>query len=339
MRISGFLAWFLWRSVYLFKLPTWSRRFKVALDWTWDLLFPRDLGFLNSDTSQQFTHAYYREGDFVQRQGDPARVFSVVEEGQLEVSVSDSPDAPERVIALLGKGDFFGNAALLENRPHQTSIRARTAVRLRQASSALFSEMAGSFAPLRQVLANAVIHNSDDLWRRLPISKPFLDREPLSSFLDPLPDNPLRKDTSLGDAIKSLRESDAGQLIVLDERNRLWGKLDRRDLYQLIARVAIIPLDKRNGLTQRKLTDFLSQDPLCITLQDSPFVAAGTMLQHGTAWLPVVRGLDNPEPVGCIRQEKIMDFMLHKVASAKEDAGTSTLAPTEQPLQRRAESA
>jgi NADH:ubiquinone reductase (H+-translocating) len=35
MRISGFLAWFLWRSVYLFKLPTWSRRFKVALDWTW----------------------------------------------------------------------------------------------------------------------------------------------------------------------------------------------------------------------------------------------------------------------------------------------------------------
>lgn len=336
MRISGFLAWFLWRSVYLFKLPTWSRRFKVALDWTWDLLFPRDLGFLNSDTSQQFTHAYYRQGDFVQRQGDPARVFSVVEEGQLEVLVSD---VPERVIAVLGKGDFFGNAALLENRPHQTSIRARTAVRLRQASSALFSEMAGSFAPLRQLLANAVIHNSDDLWRRLPISKPFLDREPLASFLEPLPGNPLRKDTSLGEAIKCLRESTGGQLIVLGENNCLWGKLDRRDLYQLVARIAIIPLDKRDGLTERKLTDFLSPDPLCVALQDSPFVAAGTMLQHGIAWLPVVRGLDDPEPVGCVRQEKIMDFMLHKVASAKEDAATSALAPTEQPLQRRAESA
>jgi NADH dehydrogenase len=339
VRISGFLAWFLWRSVYLFKLPTWSRRFKVALDWTWDLLFPRDLGFLNSDTSQQFTHAYYRPGDFVQRQGDPARVFSVIEEGQLEVLVSDLPDAPERVIAFLGKGDFFGNAALLENRPHQTSIRARTAVRLRQASSALFSEMAGSFAPLRQLLANAVIHNSDDLWRRLPISKPFLDREPLSSFVDPLPGNPLRKGTSLGEAIQCLRESNAGQLIVLDENNHLWGKLDRRDLYQLVARIAITPLDKRDGLTQRQLVDFLSPNPLCVTLQDSPFVAAGTMLQHGIAWLPVVRGLDNPEPVGCIRQEKIMDFMLHKVASAREDVATSALAPTEQPLQHRAESA
>ena len=25
-RISGFVAWFLWRSVYLFELPSWSRR-------------------------------------------------------------------------------------------------------------------------------------------------------------------------------------------------------------------------------------------------------------------------------------------------------------------------
>src|SRR5580692_4898774 len=145
MQVSGFLAWFLWRGVYLFKLPTWSRRIKVALDWSWDLLFPRDLSFLNSDTAKQFTRAYYRPGDFIQRQGDPARVFSVIEEGQAEVLISDAPDAPERVVAVLNKGDFFGDAALIENRPHQTSIRARTVVRLRQASSALFSEMAGSF--------------------------------------------------------------------------------------------------------------------------------------------------------------------------------------------------
>lgn len=339
MHISGFLAWFLWRSVYLFKVPTWSRRFKVALDWTWDLLFPRDLSFLNSDSAKQFTHAYYRPGDFIQRQGDPARVFSVIQEGQVEVLVSDAPNDPERVVAVLGKGDFFGNAALIENRPHQTSIRARTVVRLRQANSALFSEMAGSFAPLRELLANAVTRNSEELWRRLPLAKPLLDREPLASFLDPLPGSPLRKDISLGDAIKCLRESSAGELIVLGENNYLWGKLDRKDLYQMVARIAVIPLDKRDGLSQRKLTDFLLPDPLCVSLQDSPFVAAGTMLQHGITWLPVVRSLDDAEPVGCIREERIMDFMLHKVASATEDVATSTLVPTNQPLQHRTESA
>jgi NADH dehydrogenase len=52
VHISGFIAWLLWRGVYLFKLPTWSRRFKVAFDWAWDLLFPRDLSFLNTDVAK-----------------------------------------------------------------------------------------------------------------------------------------------------------------------------------------------------------------------------------------------------------------------------------------------
>jgi NADH dehydrogenase len=42
IKLSGFLAWFLWRSVYLMKMPGWSRRFRIALDWTADLLFRQD---------------------------------------------------------------------------------------------------------------------------------------------------------------------------------------------------------------------------------------------------------------------------------------------------------
>jgi len=41
LRLSGFMAWFLWRTVYLFKMPGWSRRLRVAIDWTMGLLFPR----------------------------------------------------------------------------------------------------------------------------------------------------------------------------------------------------------------------------------------------------------------------------------------------------------
>lgn len=42
IRLSGFAAWFLWRTIYLFKMPGWSRRLRVALDWTADLVFRRD---------------------------------------------------------------------------------------------------------------------------------------------------------------------------------------------------------------------------------------------------------------------------------------------------------
>lgn len=41
-RISGFPAWFMWRSVYLLKMPGWGRRLRVALEWSIDLLFGRD---------------------------------------------------------------------------------------------------------------------------------------------------------------------------------------------------------------------------------------------------------------------------------------------------------
>src|SRR5262249_62006606 len=39
-KLSGFLAWWLWRTVYLMKLPGLDRKIRVAVDWTLDLLLP-----------------------------------------------------------------------------------------------------------------------------------------------------------------------------------------------------------------------------------------------------------------------------------------------------------
>lgn len=42
-RFSGFFAWWLWRTIYLAKLPRLDRKVRVALDWTLDLFFSKDL--------------------------------------------------------------------------------------------------------------------------------------------------------------------------------------------------------------------------------------------------------------------------------------------------------
>jgi NADH dehydrogenase len=42
VKFSGFLAWWLWRTVYLSKLPRLEKKIRVALDWTLDLIFPKD---------------------------------------------------------------------------------------------------------------------------------------------------------------------------------------------------------------------------------------------------------------------------------------------------------
>lgn len=43
MSFSGKLMWWIWRTVYLFKFNSWSKRFTIMSEWTQALLFPRDI--------------------------------------------------------------------------------------------------------------------------------------------------------------------------------------------------------------------------------------------------------------------------------------------------------
>jgi NADH dehydrogenase len=42
LRFSGFIAWLMWRSIYVIKLPTAKKKLRVMLEWTLDLCFARD---------------------------------------------------------------------------------------------------------------------------------------------------------------------------------------------------------------------------------------------------------------------------------------------------------
>lgn len=42
INFSGFIAWFLWRGIYLSKLPGFEKKVRVMIDWTLDLFFSKD---------------------------------------------------------------------------------------------------------------------------------------------------------------------------------------------------------------------------------------------------------------------------------------------------------
>ena len=52
LKLVGFPAWFLWKTVYMLKLPTLSARFRVVLDWTVELFFERDVSELTVNGGQ-----------------------------------------------------------------------------------------------------------------------------------------------------------------------------------------------------------------------------------------------------------------------------------------------
>jgi NADH dehydrogenase len=66
-KLSGFSAWFLWRGIYLGKLPGWDRKIRVALDWALDLFLPRDivqLPFIMKKSSPQIQTKDTKEGSY-----------------------------------------------------------------------------------------------------------------------------------------------------------------------------------------------------------------------------------------------------------------------------------
>ncbi len=56
IKISGFKAWWLWRTYYLLQIPRWDKRLRVMFDWTLDLIFPPELTQLKVGQPVPATH-------------------------------------------------------------------------------------------------------------------------------------------------------------------------------------------------------------------------------------------------------------------------------------------
>ena len=85
LNLSGFPAWFIWRTIYLLKLPGWGRRFKVAASWTLDLFLPPDLVQLRLGSMQGISREHFEPGESVFHQGDLGDRLYILLRGEAEV--------------------------------------------------------------------------------------------------------------------------------------------------------------------------------------------------------------------------------------------------------------
>ena len=53
IKLTGFVAWFLWRTIYMLKLPSLVARLRVVLDWTVELFFERDVSELTLEQKRR----------------------------------------------------------------------------------------------------------------------------------------------------------------------------------------------------------------------------------------------------------------------------------------------
>lgn len=158
VRVSGFLAWFLWRTIYLMKLPGFDRKLRVATDWALDLLLPADIVQLKTQKTSGMSREHFEPNEAIFRQGERGEHLYVIVDGQVEVVRKEGGE--EQVLARLGPGDCFGEMALVNDRPRNATARSATRVNLltldREAFHALFSHL----PPLRGLFQRLIAERS-----------------------------------------------------------------------------------------------------------------------------------------------------------------------------------
>ena len=154
-KVSGFLAWWLWRTIYLMKLPGLDRKLRVATDWTLDLVLPPDIVQLKTERALGVRREYFEPGQVIFREGDRGDWLYVVTEGEVEV-VRSSEDGEETSLRRLGRGECFGEIALVSDRPRSATVRAVSASNVLAVDRDAFQALFATLPPLRSFFESLI---------------------------------------------------------------------------------------------------------------------------------------------------------------------------------------
>ena len=244
---------FVWRGVYLFKLPTWGRRTQVGFDWAWLLLFPRDLAHIRIERTDRVSHAHYDSGDFIIRSGEPPTSFYVLEKGEVEV-LRPNNGAPSEVVNVLGPGSFFGERALLGNRPRVMSVRARTPVEVLVMGKNVFTQISGALAPLRDAVSQALNRRSLDVSKENPRAHDLLKKTQVSELMEPVPQPLLKPDATL---------REIGQAFVRNSNEFFFVSRDGQALDGVVTMTDLLRARSSGATGETRLSEFMTSNHLC----------------------------------------------------------------------------
>jgi NADH dehydrogenase len=126
VKVSGLLAWFLWRGVYLMKMLGFNRKIRIATDWLLHLLFPPELAQTRAAFESGIRNQHFEPGDIIFQQGDLGDCVYVIEEGECDVLCERKGEQEQ--LATLSRGAYFGEMTLLSNKTRSATLQARTAM-------------------------------------------------------------------------------------------------------------------------------------------------------------------------------------------------------------------
>jgi NADH dehydrogenase len=113
IKLSGTLAWLLWRGFYLSFLPGFTAKLRVGANWLLNSVMPPNIVQIQS-TPPATRYIHYRKGDRVFEPGMLIDGFYTVVRGSFQLTI-DNPETGEHFAKLFRQGDHFGERVLLKS--------------------------------------------------------------------------------------------------------------------------------------------------------------------------------------------------------------------------------
>jgi NADH dehydrogenase len=161
IKLSGFIAWWMWRTIYLMKLPGIGRRLKVATSWTLDVLLPAEIVQLQLGSSSGIGQEHFEPGQDVFRQGDLGDRIYIILSGEADVIRED--DGLERTLARLKAGEYFGEMALLNKTTRTATVRCVSSMDALSLPKHEFTALAANLPELRAAFDSVAATRSAQL--------------------------------------------------------------------------------------------------------------------------------------------------------------------------------
>jgi NADH:quinone reductase (non-electrogenic) len=112
-KLSGTLAWLLWRGFYLSFLPGFAAKFRVGLTWLLNSVMPPNIVQVQSlPPATRYVH--YRKGDKVFEPGMLIDGFYTVIKGAFKLTI-DNAETGEHFEKVFGPGEHFGERVLVRS--------------------------------------------------------------------------------------------------------------------------------------------------------------------------------------------------------------------------------
>jgi NADH:quinone reductase (non-electrogenic) len=112
-KLSGTLAWLLWRGFYLSFLPGFTSKLRVGITWMLNTILPPNIVQIQS-TPPATRYVYYRKGDKVFEPGMLIDGFYTVIKGSFRLTI-DNEQTGEHFEKVFGSGEHFGERVLVRS--------------------------------------------------------------------------------------------------------------------------------------------------------------------------------------------------------------------------------